>query len=108
MSTFTERFNELPNLLGFRSMSQLARDTGFTPSSITSIARGETKPRFEVIHAIAVAYPNLNLRWLITGTHEPLLPEENTRTDEELEDIIQEIRTDISRIKQRLSKLDNE
>lgn len=106
MSSFVDRFNKLPKLLGKRSMSEIGREIGFTPTTVNNIARGQTKPGFEVLQALALVYPELNIRWLITGTNEPLLPEENTRTDEELEEIIQEIRTDIERIKQRLSKLE--
>lgn len=108
MSSFVERFNRLPELLGKRSMSEIGREIGFTPTTVNNIARGQTKPGFDVLKALAISYPNLNLRWLITGTNEPLLPEINTHSDEDLELIINEIKTDIARIKQRLSKLDNE
>lgn len=107
MDAFTKRFNNLLSLLNKRSMSEIARETGFTATSINNIARGQTKPRFEVLQSLAINYPQLNIRWLLTGENEPLLEEVYNISDEDLEKTIEEVLEDISRIKKRLSDLES-
>ena len=69
MTTIGERLKllveaEKLNLFSF------SKRLGVSNTAITKIAKGDSKPGFEIIDAILKEFPNLNTDWLINGTGE--------------------------------------
>ena len=62
---------------------------------------------FEVMKAIAETYLQLNMRWLITGQGDPLLPEQNVPDKYDLDISISKLQTDILEIKKQLNKIES-
>lgn len=93
------RMAELHKILGVANDSQLGKSIDFTPQAIRRICKGLSAPSFEMLEALCKVYPNLNIRWLITGEGIPLTDE--TIDNSELELLI----TDILLMKQSMAQL---
>lgn len=66
MSEFGDRLLELLTLKGI-SGNALARQLGTSSSRISQITRNQNKPDFSFLQALATLYPDVNLRYMITG-----------------------------------------
>lgn len=59
-----DRFHQLIVALGI-SQNEFCRRAGLPQSTISLIDKG---PRADSLAAIAIAFPTLNIRWLLTGS----------------------------------------
>ncbi len=81
----------LLNELGYNKNS-FAKRAGFTNNvTIGKVTTGDTVPNYATLERIAIAFPEINLNWLITGNGEPFLSSQHTsKSSESYKDIIQE------------------
>ncbi len=56
---------------------QFAQSVGKSPSNVASVTDGKTKPSFDFLEAIILAYPQLNRDWLLMGEGEMFRKETN-------------------------------
>ena len=49
------------------SQQEMAERIGVDASTISCFCKGKRKPGFEILERIAVAFPNVDLNWLIAG-----------------------------------------
>ena len=96
METFPERLKFLINQKKL-SNAELAEKIGIQKSTVSHLLSGRNKPGFDFLNNLAKAYPDINLRWLITGEGEPLadisptLPEKPPKANETGIQEVQEI-----------------
>jgi hypothetical protein len=64
-----QRINELIFRLN-KNQSSFAKSIGVTQTAVYSTVHGKTKPRYEFIESILLAYPNINKEWLMEGKGE--------------------------------------
>lgn len=73
MDSINIRIQELINKLTKGNKSQFAKAIGIKAQSIQQyINEKQSLPSAEVLTAILNAYPEVNIRWLLTGKGEPL------------------------------------
>lgn len=60
------------------TQQKFAEDLGISPASLSSIFNGRTKPTINHVDAIVIAFPNINLRWLMYGEGDMFVAENNT------------------------------
>lgn len=99
------------------SQSNFAEKTGIQRQTVSRIVNRDTGIRSDTIEAIAVAYPKLNLRWLILGK-EPmwLAEEESSETKDEYQysdddmklKMIDLLETKVRVLQREIKKLDPE
>ncbi len=66
-TTINQRF---ANFLIFKKISQeeFSKISGITSATVSNIAKGDTKlPKADFFQAIAIHFPEINLRWLLLG-----------------------------------------
>ncbi len=70
LTNFTFMFSRLDQVLKAEGMSrsQFAEKIGVSPATVSHLLAGRNKPSFEIIQAISVCFPGINLDWLINGT----------------------------------------
>lgn len=66
--SIAQRLNQLAEYEG--SQAKLARKAGIKSQVISRIINKNTGVRSDTLEMLANAYPNLNLRWLVTGSGE--------------------------------------
>ncbi len=54
--------------------AELAERLQIQKSAVSHLLSGRNKPRFDILARFARAFPDLNLRWLLTGDGEPFSP----------------------------------
>jgi transcriptional regulator with XRE-family HTH domain len=87
--------------------SSFAKSIGVTPPSITSIVKGDSKPRYELIEKILTAYPTLSRAWLMEGI-EPVFigsPPPTTSKYEESKYLLEYLQKIEESFKQEYNKL---
>ena len=52
----------------------LAERLQIQKSAVSHLLSGRNKPRFDILSRFALSFPDLNLRWLLTGDGEPFSP----------------------------------
>lgn len=62
------------------TQQKFAEDLGISPASLSSIFNGRTKPTINHVDAIVIAFPNINLRWLMYGEGDMFLADNDTST----------------------------
>ncbi len=79
MNTISDR---LKKILSYYSLTaaQFAQELGVQKSSISHILSGRNKPSFQFLTKLAKRFPEINLKWFITGEG-TMLVEEKFRTD---------------------------
>ena len=65
-NALSQRIKRLITVDG-KSQKSFAEKVGLSRQTINNIITTNTQPDFTTIHKIAVAYPDLNVRWLLTG-----------------------------------------
>lgn len=96
------------------SQSNFAEKTGIQRQTVSRVVNRGTGIRSDTIEAIAIAYPKLNLRWLLLG-EEPMWREEeriemserSSSTDEEMKSkMIDLLETKVRVLQRELKRLD--
>ena len=96
MTTFPERLKFLINQKKL-SNAELAEKIGIQKSTVSHLLSGRNKPGFDFLNKLVKVFPDINLRWLITGEGDtfseqsPTLPENPAKTNESNKQEIQEI-----------------
>ena len=67
-----QRINELIFRLN-KNQSSFAKSIGVTQTAVYSTVHGKTKPRYEFMESILLAYPNISKEWLMEGKGEMFL-----------------------------------
>ncbi|MDH6354679.1 hypothetical protein M2132_001008 [Dysgonomonas sp. PH5-45] len=67
------------------------RTVGISEGYITNALKKKASIGTEVISKIGVAYPELNVNWLLTGEGQMLKTKDNNRSEQAIEKYIQEI-----------------
>ena len=60
------------------SQQEMAERIGVDASTISYFCKGKRKPGFDILERIAVAFPNVDLNWLITGNGSELNISDNS------------------------------
>ncbi len=60
------------------TQQKFAEDLGISPASLSSIFNGRTKPTINHVDAIVIAFPNINLRWLMYGEGDMFVADNDT------------------------------
>lgn len=55
------------------TLYRVAKDAGVTSAALYKLKSGDNEPSFYMLQKLAIAYPDLNLRWLLTGEGEMLM-----------------------------------
>lgn len=91
------------------SQSNFADKIGIQRQTISRVVNRGTGIRSDTIEAIAIAYPQLNLRWLVLG-EEPMWQKENekqTQPDDEMKaKMIDLLETKVRVLERELKRLD--
>lgn len=69
-----KRFEEIMQNYGLNANS-FAKHIDANYTTVRSVAKGESKPGYDLLHKIAMKLPELNGRWLLTGEGEMMNPE---------------------------------
>ena len=75
MNDFFFRFTQFAEYYSVIKPSELAKKTGMTHQSASNYLKNKGNPSIEVINQIKMAFPKLNINWLLTGNGEMLLDE---------------------------------
>ncbi len=73
MSDFASRLQLLMQHYNLDA-SALAHRLNIQKSAVSHLLSGRNKPRFDILARFALAFTDLNLRWLLTGDGEPFSP----------------------------------
>lgn len=79
-TTINERFTQMIAALGF-TRNAFARKIGVASAQVYNIIGsrnapgGRNAPSFDMLSKIAITFPGVNMKWLITGEGQVLLPE---------------------------------
>ena len=84
---FPARLQQFLKAYGLTS-SELAQKLGVQKSSISHLLSGRNKPSFDFLSKFARTFPEINLRWLLTGEGDmhyptPAVNEKNKETENE-------------------------
>ena len=63
---FPDRLHRILDYYGL-SANELAEKLRIQKSAVSHLLSGRNKPRFDILHRFAEAFPDLNMRWFITG-----------------------------------------
>ncbi len=77
MNTRIKQFMEYKEL----SASELADSIGVQRSNLTHVLQGRNKPGFQFISKLLETYPEINAKWLITGSESMLVGEPAPKAD---------------------------
>ncbi|GAB4331731.1 MAG: hypothetical protein Kow00127_23650 [Bacteroidales bacterium] len=69
----TKRFEQLLSEIGMTA-AQLADELGIQRSGVYHILKGRNKPGFDFLERLAGKFPDLDIRWLLTGQGKVLHP----------------------------------
>ncbi len=95
MESFSER---LKHIIKEKQLSnaELAEKIGIQKSTVSHLLSGRNKPGFDFLNKLIKVFPDINLRWLITGEGDaftgqsPTLPEKPAKTNESNKQEVQE------------------
>ena len=73
-----ERFKAIIEEIG-KPISSIAKGIGISQPSLKACVDGRNKPSFDTIQKLVIAYPMINISWLLTGKGEMLLDNEEAR-----------------------------
>jgi len=73
MSDFASRLQLLMRHYNLDA-SALAHQLNIQKSAVSHLLSGRNKPRFDILARFALAFPDMNIRWLLTGKGEPFSP----------------------------------
>jgi len=73
MRNFAERLKFLMENYQLDAAALAAR-LQIQKSAVSHLLSGRNKPRFDILARFAMAFPELNMRWLLTGHGEPFSP----------------------------------
>jgi transcriptional regulator with XRE-family HTH domain len=62
----TSRFLQIIEAKGITAI-EFAKQIGCSQSSVSNVTRGRNQPSFDMLKGIAQTFPDINLKWLITG-----------------------------------------
>lgn len=99
--TVSERLGALINLLGI-SKNNFAKSIGVAATQVYNICDGRNAPSHGMYEAIAKTYPNVNLRWLITGQGMPLFA---MKDGDQTETSAKDLMTRLKLVEEQLEKI---
>lgn len=71
-SSWPDRIGWIAARFEHDNLRALGRRIGVTGQAVSAWTRGEARPASEALAALALTYPEINCRWLLTGRGEPL------------------------------------
>ena len=66
MMSVTDQINRFIEVKRFKR-KELANALGTTPQTISNLMTGRNRPGIDLVQKFAESFPNLNIRWLLTG-----------------------------------------
>lgn len=90
------------------SKSDFASKMNITPQALSNVLSGENNPGFNFIYNLAIAFPNINMRWLITGEGEIFSNFKNLVEEPviEYENIYDKLKSEIDSLKIRIRMIE--
>jgi len=67
MTTFGERLRTAIEVHQAISITEYARQTGFTLANLSHFMSGQRQPRLPSLVILVAALPDVDVRWLVTG-----------------------------------------
>lgn len=89
LDTFNDRVKWLYQKLGYKSGREFDRRTGIAETNTAGITGPrQITPKIEYVQKILTVHPNVNANWLLIGTGEAFIPEDDTKVS--IEELIRE------------------
>jgi hypothetical protein len=89
LDTFNDRVKWLYQKLGYKSGREFDRRTGIAETNTAGITGPrQITPKIEYVQKILTVHPNVNANWLLIGTGEAFMPEDDTKVG--IEELIRE------------------
>lgn len=108
-TTINQRFEILSQNLA-KNPSEFARKVNKPSQTISNIVNGNSRPSFEVIEAVCVAFPKINKEWLIMGNGEMFKDDAtvNSKPGDYLLDHLNSLERNFNRLSTQLESKDKQ